>query len=60
MTATAVMTTTNRWRQYFLNTYEGFGTTYERFVLHRYFSRLKRRYDVNSVLEAPSFGMVGV
>ncbi len=60
MTATAAMTTTNNWRQYFLNTHEGFGTTYERFVLHRYFSWLKTRYDIKSVLEAPSFGMTGV
>ena len=54
------MTITNTWRQYFLNTHEGFGTTYERFVLHRYFSWLKARYDIHSVLEAPSFGMTGV
>jgi hypothetical protein len=54
------MTITNNWRQYFLNTHEGFGTTYERFVLHRYFSWLKTRYDIKSVLEAPSFGMTGV
>ena len=60
MTATAAMTTTNNWRQYFLNAHEGFGTTYERFVLHRYFSWLKTRYDINSLLEAPSFGMTGV
>jgi ubiquinone/menaquinone biosynthesis C-methylase UbiE len=60
VTATAAMATTNNWRQYFLNTHEGFGTTYERFVLHRYFSWLRTRYDINSVLEAPSFGMTGV
>jgi hypothetical protein len=54
------MTTTNNWRQYFLNPDEGFGTTYERFVLHRYFAWLKGRYEIYSVLEAPSFGMTGV
>jgi SAM-dependent methyltransferase len=54
------MTITNNWRQYFLGTHEGFGTTYERFVLHRYFKRLKIRYDIHTVLEAPSFGMTGL
>lgn len=51
---------TENWRQYFLNPDEGFGTIYERFVLHRYFARLKARYDIHSVLEAPSFGMTGI
>ncbi len=60
MTAAATMTTGDNWREYFLNPYEGFGTTYERFVLHRYFTRLRTRYAVQTVLEAPSFGMVGV
>ena len=54
------MIITNNWRQYFLDTDEGFGTTYERFVLHRHFAWLKTRYDIHSVLEAPSFGMTGV
>ena len=48
------------WRRYFLNRNEGLGTTYERFILHRYFERIKRRYAVESVLEAPSFGMTGI
>lgn len=60
MTVTAAMIITNSWRQYFLNTYEGFGTTYERFVLHRYFGMLQTRYGIKSVLEAPSFGMHGI
>ena len=60
MTATATTTLTNDWKRYFLHRDEGFGTTYERFVLHRYFTWLRTRYDIQSVLEAPSFGMVGV
>lgn len=54
------ITITNCWEEYFRNPNEGLGTTYERFVLHDYFSWLKSRYDVNSILEAPSFGMTGV
>jgi len=59
MTAIAKIVT-NNWRQYFLKPDEGFGTVYERFVLHRYFAWLKSRYDVHTLLEAPSFGATGV
>ncbi len=48
------------WREYFTNPDEGLGTVYERFLLHRFFARLKTRYSVQSVLETPSFGMTGV
>lgn len=36
------------------------GTTYERFILHRYFEQLRSAYGVESVLEAPCFGMTGI
>jgi len=50
------------WKDYFINSDlgEGFGTTYERFILHQYFARLKNKYNVESVLEAPSYGMTGI
>jgi len=48
------------WQEYFCNRNEGLGTTYERFILHRYFERIKNRYEVQSLLEAPSFGMTGL
>jgi len=48
------------WPDYFENPDEGLGTTYERFILHRYFERLVKSYPVQSVLEVPSFGMTGV
>jgi SAM-dependent methyltransferase len=51
---------TSNWQKYFVNPDEGLGTTYERFVLHNYFSRFKARYDVRTIVEAPSFGMTGV
>jgi hypothetical protein len=36
------------------------GTTYERFILHQYFEKIKNRYSIGSVLEVPSFGMTGI
>lgn len=60
MTKTATITITNCWEDYFRKPHEGLGTTYERFILHNYFSWLKDRYNIQSVLEAPSFGMTGV
>ncbi len=48
------------WPDYFDDPDEGLGTVYERFLLHRFFQRLKREYEIQSVLEAPSFGMTGV
>lgn len=50
----------NTWKEYFINHNEGLGTTYERFILHRYFRDIKKKYSVGSVLEVPSFGMTGV
>ncbi|OPX96106.1 MAG: biotin biosynthesis protein BioC [Syntrophorhabdus sp. PtaU1.Bin002] len=48
------------WREYFSNPHEGLGTTYERFVLHKFFKELNSRYSIEKVLEAPSFGMTGL
>ena len=48
------------WRDYFRNFDEGLGTTYERFILHRYFEMIRARFPVKTVLEVPSFGMTGV
>jgi len=48
------------WQQYFKNRHEGLGTTYERFILHHYFERIKNKYSIKSVLEVPSFGMTGI
>jgi Methyltransferase domain len=56
----APITITNCWQEYFSKPDEGLGTTYERFILHHYFDWLKSRYAIDSVLEAPSFGMTGV
>ncbi|MFH1460522.1 MAG: methyltransferase domain-containing protein [Candidatus Omnitrophota bacterium] len=49
-----------RWEEYFRYRHEGLGTTYERFILHRYFEKLRQDFDVQNVLEVPSFGMTGI
>ncbi len=50
----------SNWRHYFEDHHEGLGTTYERFILHRFFIELEARFALKSVLEAPLFGMTGV
>lgn len=60
MTKNATITISHCWEDYFKKHDEGLGTTYERFILHNYFDSLKNRYNIQSVLEAPSFGMTGV
>ncbi|MGD9489566.1 MAG: class I SAM-dependent methyltransferase [Calditrichaceae bacterium] len=48
------------WESYFSDHDEGLGTTYERFILHKYFGKIKKQFDIKSILEVPSFGMTGV
>ena len=48
------------WKDYFKDHHEGLGTTYERFILHRYFEKIKNHYSIRNILEVPSFGMTGV
>ena len=50
----------NSWPGYFENMDEGLGTTYERVILHRYFELIKDQFEIESILETPSFGMTGV
>lgn len=54
------METERNWKRYFDGIGEGLGTTYERFVLHRYFEKLKNQYAIANVLECPSFGTTGL
>lgn len=55
-----MITIESNWKHYFKNHHEGLGTTYERFILHRYFKQIRSEYLIQSVLEAPSFGMTGI
>jgi SAM-dependent methyltransferase len=48
------------WRKYLTDWNEGLGVVYERFVLNDYLDRLVDHYQVNTVLEAPLYGMAGV
>lgn len=50
----------NNWKRYFEGIGEGLGTTYERFILHRYFEILHGKYAITNVLESPSFGITGL
>lgn len=51
---------TNTWRKYLTDYNEGLGLVYERFVLNDFLEDLRQRYQIQSVLEAPLYGMAGV
>lgn len=48
------------WKRYLTDYNEGLGVVYERLVLNDYLDRLVDRYAVQTVLEAPLYGMAGV
>jgi SAM-dependent methyltransferase len=48
------------WKQYLTDYNEGLGLVYERFVLNNFLQVLREEYHIESVLEAPLFGMAGV
>ncbi|RME46008.1 MAG: class I SAM-dependent methyltransferase [Caldilineae bacterium] len=48
------------WKKYLTDYNEGLGVVYERFVLNDFLLALADRYRVQTVLEAPLFGMAGV
>ncbi|GIV70445.1 methyltransferase domain-containing protein [Caldilinea sp.] len=50
----------NTWQKYLTDYNEGLGLVYERFVLNDFLERLRRAFDLRSVLEAPLYGMAGV
>lgn len=52
--------TANTWQRYLTDYNEGLGLVYERFVLNDFLADLARRHNVQSVLEAPLYGMAGV
>jgi len=53
-------TMTDTWRKYLTDYNEGLGLVYERFVLNDFLEELRRRHAIQSVLEAPLYGMAGV
>ncbi len=48
------------WKKYLTNYNEGLGVVYERFVLNDFLTSLREKYKIETVLEAPLFGMAGV
>jgi hypothetical protein len=54
------MADSNTWRKYLTDYNEGLGLVYERFVLNDFLDELRRRHNLQSVLEAPLYGMAGV
>jgi Methyltransferase domain len=48
------------WQRYLTDYNEGLGLVYERFVLNDFLLALREKHGVESVLEAPLFGMAGV
>jgi hypothetical protein len=48
------------WKRYLTDYNEGLGLVYERFVLNDFLLGLRQDHDIESVLEAPLFGMAGV
>jgi hypothetical protein len=50
----------NTWQRYLTDYNEGLGLVYERFVLNDFLADLARRHYIQSVLEAPLYGMAGV
>jgi hypothetical protein len=50
----------NTWRKYLTDYNEGLGLVYERFVLNDFLDALRGEHNIQSVLEAPLYGMAGV
>ena len=48
------------WKKNLTDYNEGLGVVYERIVLNEYLLKLKTQYQIESVLEAPLYGMAGV
>ena len=48
------------WQRYLTDYNEGLGLVYERLVLNDFLLALRRQYAIETVLEAPLFGMAGV
>lgn len=48
------------WKRYLTDYNEGLGLVYERLVLNDFLTALRKEYQIDTVLEAPLFGMAGV
>jgi hypothetical protein len=50
----------NTWKNYFTDSHEGLGSSYERIILNDLLLQLKKLYHINSVIEVPIFGFTGI
>jgi hypothetical protein len=48
------------WRDYFSNSHEGLGSSYERIILNDLLLKLLNTYKIKSVIEVPIFGFTGI
>lgn len=48
------------WRNYFIDSHEGLGSSYERIILNDLLLQLQKTYKIQSVLEVPIFGFTGL
>lgn len=48
------------WQKYLTDYNEGLGVVYERFILNDYLLDMAEKYKIETILEAPLFGMAGV
>ncbi|MFC1887319.1 class I SAM-dependent methyltransferase [Candidatus Cloacimonadota bacterium] len=48
------------WKNYYSNSDEGLGSSYERIILNLKIISVCRKYKISSLLEAPSFGFTGI
>lgn len=53
-------TPAERWRKYLTDYNEGLGLVYERLMLNDFIESLRIKHRIDSVLEAPVYGMAGV
>ena len=60
MEPTAAPPLPRTWKRWMTDYNEGLGLVYERFVLNDLLERVRSRFGVQSVLEAPIYGMAGV
>jgi hypothetical protein len=50
----------NFWKKYYQNPDEGLGSSYERIIIHERIMNIITKYNIKSLLEAPSFGFTGM
>lgn len=50
----------NFWKKYYTKPDEGLGSSYERIIIYKRIMEIVTKYQIKSILEAPSFGFTGL